>query len=76
MFNDEQLSGLSKITLSDGEISKFETKYKLISDDVGKQLNSFLIIIEFNSENPEQLNAIISSANFDKQNYPNEARHR
>ena len=67
---------MSKINLSEREISKLHTNYKLINDDVEKQLNSFLIIIEFNSENPEQLSALISSANFDKQNYPNEARHR
>ena len=29
----------------------------------------FSLVIEFNSENPQQLNAVISSANFDKQNY-------
>jgi len=76
LFNDEQLSGMSKITLGKGEISKLHTNFKLVNDDVEKQLNSFLIVIEFNSENPEQLNTVISSANFDKQNYPNEARHR
>ena len=67
---------MSKITLGEGEISKFHTNFKLINDDVEKQLNSFLIVIEFNSENPEQLNTVISSANFKKHNYPNEARHR
>ena len=67
---------MSKITLNGGEVSEFQTNYKLIDDEIEKQLNSFLIVIEFNGENPDQLNAVISSANFDKQNYPNEARHR
>ena len=76
MVNNEQLSGMSKIILNSGEVSNFETNYKLISDDDEKQLNNFLIVIEFNSGNLENLNAVISSANFDKQNYPNGARHR
>ena len=76
MFNDEQLSGMSRITLNEEEISNFHMNFKLIDDEFEKKLNSFLIVIEFNSENPEQLNTVISSANFDKQNYPNEARHR
>ena len=67
---------MSKITLSEGEISKLHTNYKLIDDEVEKKLNSFLIVVEFNNENPEQLRAVISSANFKKQNYPNEARHK
>ena len=67
---------MSKITLKEGEVSKFQTNYKLIDDKIEKQLNSFLIVIEFNGENPERLNAVISSANFDKKYYPNEARHR
>ena len=67
---------MSKVTLSEGEISKLNTNYKLIDDEVEKKLNSFLIVVEFNSENPEQLYTVISSANFKKQNYPNEARHR
>ena len=67
---------MSKITLSEGEISKLHTNYKLIDDEVEKKLNSFLIVVEFNNENPDQLRAVISSANFKKQNYPNEARHR
>ena len=67
---------MSKITLNGGEVSEFQTNYKLIDDEIEKQLNSFLIVIEFNGESPEQLNAVISSANFDKQYYPNEARHR
>ena len=67
---------MSKITLSEGEISKLHTNYKLIDDESEKKLNSFLIIVEFNNENPEQLRAVISSANFKKQNYPNEARHK
>ena len=67
---------MSKITLSEGEISKLHTNYKLIDDEIEKKLNSFLIVIEYSSENPEQLNTVISSANFKKQNYPNEARHR
>ena len=76
MLNNEQLSGMSKIILNSGEVSNFETNYQLISDDDEKQLNNFLIVIEFNSGNPENLNAVISSANFDNQNYPNGARHR
>ena len=76
MFNDEQLSGMSKVTLSEGEISKLHTNYKLIDEKIEKKLNSFLIVVEFNSKNPEQLSAVISSANFKKQNYPNEARHK
>ena len=76
MFNDEQLSGMSKVTLSEGEISKLHTNYKLIDEKIEKKLNSFLIVVEFNNENPEQLSAVISSANFKKQNYPNEARHK
>ena len=67
---------MSKITLSEGEISKLHTNYKLIDDEVEKKLNSFLIVVEFNSENPKQLRAVISSANFKNQNYPNEARHK
>jgi len=76
LLNDEQLSGMSKVILSEGEISKLNTNYKLIDDEVEKKLNSFLIVVEFTSENPEQLYTVISSANFKKQNYPNEARHR
>jgi len=76
LFNDEKLSGMSKITLGEGEISKLHTNYKLIDDKTEKKLNSFLIVVEFNSENPEHLSAVISSANFKKQNYPNEARHK
>ena len=67
---------MSKITLSEGEISKLHTNYKLIDYEIEKKLNSFLIVVEFNSENPEQLKAVISSANFKRQNYPNEARHK
>ena len=67
---------MSKTTLNGGEVSEFQTNYKLIDDEIEKQLNSFLIVIEFNGDNPEQLNAVINSANFDTQNYPNEARHR
>ena len=76
LFNNELISGMSKNTLNGGEVSEFQTNYKLIDDEIEKQLNSFLIVIEFNSEKPEQLSAVISSANFDKQYYPNEARHR
>ena len=67
---------MSKVTLGEGEISKLHTNYKLIDDKTEKKLNIFLIVVEFNSENPEQLSAVINSANFKKQNYPNEARHK
>ena len=67
---------MSKIILSEGEILKLQSNYIVINNDVKKQLNSFLIVVEINSENPKQLMAVINSANFNKQNYPNEARHR
>jgi len=77
LFNDEQLSGMSKITLNNGEISEFQSNYELINNDESeKQVNSFLIVIELNGENLEQLAATISSANFGRKNYPNESRHR
>ena len=77
MFNDEQLSGMSKVTLNIGEVSEFQLNYKLINnDELEKQVNSFLIVVELNSENLEQLTATISSANFGRKNYPNESRHR
>ena len=68
---------MSKITLNNGEISEFQSNYELINNDESeKQVNSFLIVIELNGENLEQLAATISSANFDRKNYPNESRHR
>ena len=73
---EEQLSGMSKISLLDGETSAFEINYKLIDFKSEKQLNSFFIVVEFNSESPDQLTTTINSANFNKGNYPNEARHR
>lgn len=68
---------MSKITLNNGEISEFQSNYELINNDESeKQVNSFLIVIELNGENLEQLAATISSANFGRKNYPNESRHR
>ena len=68
---------MSKTTLNIGEVSEFQSNYKLINnDDFEKQVNSFLIVIELNSEHLEQLAATISSANFDRKSYPNESRHR
>ena len=54
---------MSKIILSEGEISKLQSNYIVINNDVKKQLNSFLIVVEINSENPKQLMAVINSAN-------------
>ena len=66
---------MSKVTLNIGEVSEFQLNYKLINnDELEKQVNSFLIVVELNSENLEQLTATISSANFDRKNYPNESR--
>ena len=68
---------MSKITLNIGEVSEFQSNYKLINnEELEKQVNSFLIVVELNSENLEQLTATISSANFGRKNYPNESRHR
>ena len=68
---------MSKVTLNIGEVSEFQLNYKLINnDELEKQVNSFLIVVELNSENLEQLTATISSANFNRKNYPNESRHR
>ena len=68
---------MSKVTLNIGEVSEFQSNYKLINnEELEKQVNSFLIVIELNSENLEQLSATINSANFGRKNYPNESRHR
>ena len=72
----DELSGMSTIRLWNGETSNFQASYKLIDDESEKQLNNFLFVVEFNNENPDQLTALINSANFEEGDYPNESRHR
>jgi len=74
MFNEQNEVGMAKLNLFDKQSSNFRAAYRSTSTS-SKQVNKLFAYVDLNSNDPGQVKAEISSANFGVGDYPMNSKH-
>ena len=74
MFNEQNEVGMAKFNLFDKQSSNFRAAYRSTSTS-SKQVNKLFAYVDLNSNDPGQVKAEISSANFGVGDYPMNSKH-
>ena len=74
ILNNENEVGMAKLNLFDKQLSSFKAAYRSTGTSL-KQVNKLFAYVDLNSNDPGQLKAEISSANYGVNYYPMNAKH-
>ena len=75
LFSEENKVAWAKMSISTDEDATYGFTYNVIGGNHGKHINKFLSELVLDTEDPQQLNVVISSANFDVTSYPSNSKH-
>ena len=76
MLNEKFEVGMARVSIVSGGSSEFLTTYHVEgSGSISKQVNKFLVLVDLDSDDPENLEVNIDSVNYALGDYPNNAKH-
>jgi len=76
LFNEENEVAWTKMRVPKDEQESFEFSYSAVGGNPEKKkMNKFLSELVLDTEDPQQVNVIISSANFNLTSYPSNSKH-
>merc|ERR1719427_433877 len=75
LFHVENEVGMSKMSLGRGESGNFGFIYESHGGMPTKRTNKFFLQVELDTEDPQQTEVIVSSANFNVSSYPPNSKH-
>merc|ERR1719427_649981 len=75
LFRVENEVGMSKISLGKEESGNFGFTYESHGGMPTKRTNKFFLQVELDTEDPQQTEVIVSSANFNVSSYPPNSKH-
>jgi len=75
LFHVENEVGMSKMSLGSGESGNFGFIYESHGGVATKRTNKFFLQVELDTEDPQQTEVIVSSANFNVSGYPPNSKH-
>ena len=76
LLNDENEAARTKMMVSKDEDISFNFSYSAVGGNPEKKkMNKFLSELVLETEDPQKVNVIISSANYDLTSYPSNSKH-
>jgi len=76
LLNEKFEVGMARVSIVSGGSSEFLTTYHVEgSGSISKQVNKFLVLVDLDSDDPENLEVNIDSVNYALGDYPNNAKH-
>merc|ERR1712142_344346 len=73
LLNQKFEVGMARVSIVSGGSSEFLTTYH-VEGSGPKQVNKFLVLVDLDSDDPEQLEVNIDSVNYALGDYPNNAK--
>ena len=76
LFKEENEAAWTKMSISNNEQESFEFSYSAVGGHPEKKkMNKFLSELVLETEDPQQVNVVISSSNFNLTSYPSNSKH-
>ena len=76
LYNEDNKAPWTKMMISKDEEVNFEFSYNAVGGNPEKKkMNKFLSELVLDTEDPQQVNVIISSTNYNLTSYPSNSKH-
>ena len=75
LYKEKNKAAWTKMSISTDEDATFGFTYNVMGDNPEKHINKFLNDLVLDTEDPQQLKVVISSANFGVTSYPSNSKH-